>query len=97
MYVHLFSENRTLELHSPDGVHSCVLRAADATEAAAWFNTLHSALAALNTAALQDANRALCLLLGELQYIGWLVRKPPAEVTLHVYHCFFSLLISSVN
>lgn len=74
-----FSENRTLELHSPDGVHSCVLRAADAPEGAAWFNTLHSALGALTAAALQDANRALCLLLGELQYIGWLVRKPSAD------------------
>ena len=72
----LATENRTLELHSPDGVHSCVLRASDASEAAAWFNTLHSALCVLNLQALQEANRALGAIVGELQHIGWLARKP---------------------
>ncbi|KDR14467.1 Beta-1-syntrophin [Zootermopsis nevadensis] len=75
-YRHPDPENRTLELHSPDGVHSCVLRASDPNEAAAWFNTLHSALNALNLQALQEANRALGAVLGELQDIGWLARKP---------------------
>lgn len=78
----LSTENRTLELHSPDGVHSCVLRASDPNEAAAWFNTLHSALNVLNLQALQEANRALGAVLGELQDIGWLARKPAtAEVS----------------
>jgi len=72
----LSTENRTLELHSPDGVHSCVLRASDSSEAAAWFNTLHSALNVLTLQALQEANRALGAVLGELQHIGWLARKP---------------------
>jgi hypothetical protein len=72
----LSTENRTLELHSPDGVHSCVLRASDPNEAAAWFNTVHSALSVLNVQALQEANRVLGSVLGELQDIGWLARKP---------------------
>ncbi|PNF27845.1 hypothetical protein B7P43_G09201 [Cryptotermes secundus] len=71
----LIRESRTLELHSPDGVHSCVLRASDPNEATAWFNTLHSALNVLTTQALQEANRALGAVLGELQHIGWLARK----------------------
>ncbi|XP_049860221.1 beta-1-syntrophin isoform X2 [Schistocerca gregaria] len=65
-------ENRTLELHSPDGVHSCVLRAADAAEAAAWFHTLHSALGVLALQALHEAGRALG---AELRHMGWLARR----------------------
>lgn len=72
----LFPEGRTLELHSPDAVHSCVLRASDASEAAAWFNTLHSALAVLTTAALHEASRAI----PDLRHIGWLLRRPRCEV-----------------
>nr|CAD7265305.1 unnamed protein product [Timema shepardi] len=72
-------KNRTLELHSPDGVHNCVLRATDAGEAVAWFNTLHSALNVLTLQALQEANRVLGSLLGDLQHIGWLARRPLTE------------------
>ncbi|KAF2884804.1 hypothetical protein ILUMI_21365 [Ignelater luminosus] len=68
-------EGRTLELHSPDAVHSCVLRATDPAEAAAWFNTLHSALAVLTTAALHEAARAI----PDLRHIGWLLRRPRFE------------------
>ncbi|XP_039285379.1 beta-1-syntrophin [Nilaparvata lugens] len=77
--AHLDPENRTIELHSPDGVHSCVLRAADPTEAGVWFNTLHSALHALAARALLHANRLLAALLGQLQHIGWLARRPHIE------------------
>ncbi|XP_017769370.1 PREDICTED: beta-1-syntrophin-like, partial [Nicrophorus vespilloides] len=66
---------RVLELHSPDAVHSCVLRASDAAEAAAWFNTLHSALAVLTTSALHEASRAIA----DLRHIGWLLRRPKME------------------
>uniref|UniRef100_A0A1B6JYL0 PDZ domain-containing protein n=2 Tax=Proconiini TaxID=565685 RepID=A0A1B6JYL0_9HEMI len=72
-------ENRTLELHSPDGVHSCVLRAADTQEAAIWFNTLHSALHVLTMKALHEANRILASLAIELHHIGWLARRPITE------------------
>nr|CAD7426917.1 unnamed protein product [Timema monikensis] len=80
------AKNRTLELHSPDGVHNCVLRATDAGEAVAWFNTLHSALNVLTLQALQEANRVLGSLLGDLQHIGWLARRPLTEhATKHVH------------
>ncbi|CAH1188277.1 unnamed protein product [Phyllotreta striolata] len=68
-------ENRTLELHSPDAIHICVLRAADPAEAITWFNTLHSALSVLTTAALHDASRAI----PDLRHIGWLLRRPRTE------------------
>lgn len=68
------AENRTFELHSPDGVHSCILRASDANEAVSWFNSLHSALYVLTVKALKEANNVLSptLIGGELHHIGWL-------------------------
>ena len=67
-------ENRTFELHSPDGVHSCVLRAEDENETTSWFNSLHSALHVLTVKALQEANKVLSptLIGGELHHISWL-------------------------
>nr|CAD7449361.1 unnamed protein product [Timema bartmani] len=82
------TENRTLELHSPDGVHNCVLRATDAGEAVAWFNTLHSALNVLTLQALQEANRVLGSLLGDLQHIGWLARRPLTELLAISVACY---------
>lgn len=58
-----------------DGIHSCILRATDAQEALGWFNALHSVMARNTQRALQDANRALTTIIGELKYIGWLSRR----------------------
>ncbi|XP_048515046.1 beta-1-syntrophin isoform X2 [Athalia rosae] len=66
-------EGRTLELHSPDGVHECWLRALDNAEANAWFNALHSALAALTQKALRLASALPDP--PQLQHIGWLARR----------------------
>ncbi|XP_050461038.1 beta-1-syntrophin isoform X2 [Cataglyphis hispanica] len=66
-------EGRILELHSPDGVHECWLRAADSTEANVWFNALHSALAALTLKALRLASALPDP--QQLQHIGWLARR----------------------
>lgn len=73
--VGLFAENRCIELHSPDGVHSCILRATDSAEALIWFNALHSAMCGSTQRALTDANRALMNVIGELKHIGWLSRR----------------------
>ncbi|CAD1478265.1 unnamed protein product, partial [Heterotrigona itama] len=64
---------RILELHSPDGVHECWLRAADNAEASVWFNALHSALAALTLKALRLASALPDP--PQLQHIGWLARR----------------------
>ncbi|XP_068967773.1 beta-1-syntrophin isoform X3 [Bombus flavifrons] len=66
-------EGRILELHSPDGVHECWLRAADNAEASVWFNALHSALAALTLKALRLASALPDP--PQLQHIGWLARR----------------------
>ncbi|XP_014228430.1 beta-1-syntrophin isoform X2 [Trichogramma pretiosum] len=66
-------EGRVLELHSPDGVHECWLRASDSAEANVWFNALHSALAALTHKALRLASALPDP--PQLQHIGWLARR----------------------
>lgn len=71
----VLAENRCLELHSPDGVHSCILRAADSAEALVWFNALHSAMSSSTQRSLLEANRALSALIGELKHIGWLSKR----------------------
>ncbi|KAI4493351.1 hypothetical protein M0802_009411 [Mischocyttarus mexicanus] len=73
LLLNKFSDGRILELHSPDGVHECWLRAADNTEANVWFNALHSALAALTLKALRLASAVPDP--PQLQHIGWLARR----------------------
>lgn len=93
------SENRTFELHSPDGVHSCVLRGADANETASWFNSLHSALHVLTVKALQEANKVLSptLIGGELHHIGWLsTRKQRLNYCIEVEYKTRSDLLSNL-
>ncbi|XP_052872307.1 beta-1-syntrophin [Anopheles cruzii] len=72
-------ENRCIELHSPDGIHSCILRAMDPQESTTWFNALHSAIGKSTQKALLDANRALVSIIGELKHIGWLSRRSGGE------------------
>lgn len=78
------TENRCIELHSPDGIHSCILRAIDPQEALAWFNALHSAIARSAQRALLDANRALSNIIGELKHIGWLSRRVGNEQVIYL-------------
>lgn len=82
--IYTFTENRCIELHSPDSVHSCILRAADPQEALAWFNALHSAIARCAQRALVDANRALSNIIGELKHIGWLSRRVGNEQVIYL-------------
>ncbi|KYQ50055.1 Beta-1-syntrophin [Trachymyrmex zeteki] len=74
----VIGDGRILELHSPDGVHECWLRAADNTEANVWFNALHSALAALTLKALRLASALPDP--QQLQHIGWLARRHCLQV-----------------
>ncbi|XP_050430417.1 beta-1-syntrophin isoform X2 [Adelges cooleyi] len=76
-YKHPDNENKIIELHSPDGAHSCVLRTKEASEATCWFNTLHGALDVLVLRSIHDANKVLGNLLpslGQIHHLGWLFR-----------------------
>ena len=79
------TEGRILELHSPDGVHECWLRASDNAEASVWFNALHSALAALTLKALRLASALPDP--PQLQHIGWLARRHCLQVRFPIIYC----------
>lgn len=48
-----------LELHSPDGRRSCLLRAPDPQEARTWFDALHARMQILNRNYLNELNSLL--------------------------------------
>ena len=64
----------SLELHSPDRLHSLRMRAASEAEALAWFNALHSSLDRLTQAATAHANASLTDVLDKaaIHHMGWL-------------------------
>ncbi|XP_015910895.1 beta-1-syntrophin [Parasteatoda tepidariorum] len=71
------ADNRTLEIHSPDRRHSCVLRCPDAAQCSAWFNAIHSAVDAMMSKAVVEAGHLLKDVLerAELRHMGWLSEK----------------------
>lgn len=68
---------RLLELHSPDGQHTVVLRCKDGANAHSWFTAIHTNIAALLPQTLMHVNSFLsnsntqCT----LKHIGWLAEQ----------------------
>ncbi|XP_077982184.1 beta-1-syntrophin-like [Glandiceps talaboti] len=67
-------EQNIIELHSPDGRSSCILRCKDANSASQWFSAIHANVSILATNAIQEANEILRSAPGsrEIRYMGWL-------------------------
>lgn len=80
-------ENRLLELHSPDGQHTVVLRCKDGATAHSWFTAIHTNVAALLPQTLSYINTFLnnanthCT----LKHIGWLVEQLDMNGGRHQY------------
>ncbi|XP_077287394.1 syntrophin-like 1 [Arctopsyche grandis] len=72
---HPDQEGRTLEVHSPDGVHTLRLRAADAASAARWHRALAAGVRRAQRSALAHARATLAPLIGDLRRMGWLARR----------------------
>ncbi len=70
---------RLLELHSPDGQHTVVLRCKDGASAHSWFTAIHTNVAALLQQTMDQINSFLsnpsanthCT----LKHIGWLAEQ----------------------
>ncbi|KAG5848771.1 hypothetical protein ANANG_G00102950 [Anguilla anguilla] len=75
-------ENRLLELLSPDGRHTLVLRCKDAPSAHSWFGAIHTNVAALLPQALAriGANTQR-----PLRHVGWLAEQVQMEGGRHQY------------
>lgn len=74
-----FSEDRTIEIYSPDGVHALALRASSAATASGWHRALHAAARRAARAALARARPRLRPLVGDVRYAGWMARRPPQD------------------
>ncbi|XP_036068422.1 beta-2-syntrophin [Oryzias melastigma] len=73
-------ENRLLELHSPDGQHTVVLRCKDGPSASSWFTAVHTNIAALLPHTLAHINAYLGASSSapthpHLKHIGWLAEQ----------------------
>uniref|UniRef100_X1ZEJ4 PDZ domain-containing protein n=1 Tax=Capitella teleta TaxID=283909 RepID=X1ZEJ4_CAPTE len=76
------AQNRSLELHSPDGKSSCILRCPDDIIANQWFNALHAKIHILQQIALTEANHILSNApnnSGEVKQMGWLAEQLQSE------------------
>lgn len=76
-------ENRLLELHSPDGQHTVVLRCKDSPSSHSWFTAIHTNIAALLPLTLAHINAFLgsssTSSHPHLKHIGWLAEQVQLE------------------
>ncbi|MEQ2192233.1 Beta-2-syntrophin, partial [Xenoophorus captivus] len=85
-----------LELHSPDGQHTVVLRCKDGATANSWFTAIHTNIAALLPQTLAHINAYLGASSAasthpHLKHIGWLAEQVRSAV-LHLLETIFSCL-----
>ncbi|EFX69204.1 hypothetical protein DAPPUDRAFT_301017 [Daphnia pulex] len=68
------NDNRILEIHSPDGLQSCLLRAPDTTQASQWFVSLHTNLSVLSSRGLAENGHRIAKALNtaSIRMWGWL-------------------------
>ncbi|KAL0968231.1 hypothetical protein UPYG_G00264080 [Umbra pygmaea] len=83
-------ENRLLELHSPDGQHTVVLRCKDGPSAHSWFTAIHTNIAALLPHILAHINSYLATSTTgashpQLKHIGWLAEQLQLEGGRHQF------------
>ncbi|CAG5131231.1 unnamed protein product [Candidula unifasciata] len=91
------SQRRTLELHSPDGKGSCVLRFPDPATAADWASAIHANMMALTKQAIQEANRMLSSSGNQhdVRHMGWLSRQLTGDQTTPVWKPVFMALLDN--
>ncbi|CAL8131650.1 unnamed protein product [Orchesella dallaii] len=69
-------DHRTIELYSPDGLHSLILRAGSTAQCQAWVSGLSTTLAESTELALNRANRYIHdVLEGKARHMGWLLKR----------------------
>ena len=76
----VLTDNRTIELYSPDGLHSLILRAGSTAQSQAWVSGLSNSLADSTEMALNKVNRLLQEVLeGNARYMGWLLKRSVSD------------------
>ncbi|KAI9552716.1 hypothetical protein GHT06_020595 [Daphnia sinensis] len=79
------NDNRVLEIHSPDGQQSCLLRASDVSQASQWFASLHTAISVLSSRGLAENGHriAKALSAASIRMWGWLSLLGPRPKDAH--------------
>ena len=79
-------EKRTLELHSPDGKSTCILRFPDPATASDWFNAIHSNVMLMMSQCIVEANQIMMSAPNsrEVKHIGWLSEQVLVLVVMYL-------------
>ena len=87
-------EAHSFELHSPDRLHSLVVRCKSEAETVSWYNALHTTLDKLSAAAMLHANRQLQEVLDKaaIHHLGWMMLRIDQVWTM-IALTFFSRLL----
>ncbi|MBN3274347.1 VPS4A protein, partial [Polyodon spathula] len=82
-------ESRLIELHSPDGRNTVVLRCKDSAAAHSWFTAIHTNIAALLPHVLAELNSMLgssnASSNREVRHVGWLAEQIKLDGGRHQY------------
>ncbi|XP_040265571.1 beta-2-syntrophin [Bufo bufo] len=68
-------EGRLVELRSPDGCHSLVLRCRDSASSLSWSQALHNNITALLPQVLAETQCMLGAAADDLRYLGWVAEQ----------------------
>ncbi|KAM4722066.1 beta-2-syntrophin [Rhinophrynus dorsalis] len=79
-------EGRLVELRSPDGCHSLVLRCRDSSSALSWSQALHNNIAALLPQVLAETQSMLGATSEELRHLGWVAEQVSQDDGRSVWH-----------
>ncbi|KAM8947174.1 beta-2-syntrophin [Pelodytes ibericus] len=79
-------EGRLVELRSPDGCHSIVLRCRDSAAALSWSQALHNNITALLPQVLAETQRMLGATSEELRNLGWVAEQVSPDDGRAVWH-----------
>ncbi|XP_063801988.1 beta-2-syntrophin [Pseudophryne corroboree] len=72
-------EGRLVELRSPDGCHSLVLRCRDSASALSWSQALHNNISALLPQVLAETQCILGAASEDLRHLGWVAEQVPQD------------------
>ncbi|XP_053304806.1 beta-2-syntrophin [Spea bombifrons] len=79
-------EGRLVEMRSPDGCHSIILRCRDSASALSWSQALHSNITALLPQVLAETQRMLGTTSEDLRNLGWVAEQVSQDDGRSLWH-----------
>ncbi|CAJ0930550.1 unnamed protein product [Ranitomeya imitator] len=85
-------EGRLVELRSPDGCHSLVLRCRDSASALSWSQALHNNITALLPQVLAETQCMLGAATDDLRYLGWVAEQISQDDGRALWHAMLAVV-----